>query len=419
MPLRQLPFLPPTAYSECPLFARNQTLADWIKLRVLELTYTAHDLKPFAEDLGYSGDPFFWDDARRAVIRAELDAAFFHQYGINEADADYILETFPIVKSKDVERFGSFRTKEIILRCYQEMQEAIDDQTGQTVFASQLDPPPGVPMPKDLFGFPVVPSRRERLIQAFVETRAGWSSEYVVCSPDANVRYLRQAETLVPSITEEVANRELWNARRDGQLAHLPKSKTYTPDPKLRRYEFVVEWAYRHVIDQVREETGEWKATTLERILCIPEWRQRFDDLIGELMKKAEAQFSVLDYRWTAMTLRKRAGEKGQAAPSLFDEPIPASQAEARLPERPGVYLIRSDDDRVFTGWTDNLKYQAHYLLETGGGSLVPSQLLAGRSPVKTIFYQEVETGTLDSQLHDLWRGNRRAASLPLLNLFA
>jgi hypothetical protein len=187
----------------------------------------------------------------------------------------------------------------------------------------------------------------------------------------------------------------------------------------LRRYEFAVEWAYRHIIDQVREETGQRKATTLERILCIPEWRQRFDDLIGDLMKKAEMQFSDLDYRWTAITLRKRAGEAGQAAPSLFDNPIPATQAEARLPARPGVYLIRSSNARVFTGWTENLKDQAHYLLETGGGSLVPSQLLANRAPVKTIFYHEMEVGTIDGVLHDLWRGSRRAGDLPILNLFA
>jgi hypothetical protein len=141
--LKQLPVLPPATYAQpCP-WDRSQTLADWIKPCVLELTYTAHDLKPFAEDLGYAGDPFFWDDARRAVIRAELDAAFFHLYGISEPDADYILDTFPIVKAKDEERFGTYRTKETILRCYQEMQEAIADPTGQTVFASQLDPPPG------------------------------------------------------------------------------------------------------------------------------------------------------------------------------------------------------------------------------------------------------------------------------------
>jgi hypothetical protein len=133
--VKQLPVLPPSTYAQpCP-WDRSQTLAEWIKPRVLELTYTAHDLKPYAEDLGYTGEPFLWDDKRRAVIRAELDAAFFHLYGISEADADYILDTFPIVKAKDEERFGTYRTKELILDCYRRMA------AGE--FVSELSPPPG------------------------------------------------------------------------------------------------------------------------------------------------------------------------------------------------------------------------------------------------------------------------------------
>lgn len=412
---KQLPVLRPGTYSQpCP-WDQFQSLAEWIKPRVLELTYTAHDLKPFAEDCGDSGNPFSWDDGRRRTIRAELDAAFFHLYGIAEADADYILETFPIVRAKDEDRFGTYRTKEMVLDCYRRMA------AGE--FVSDLEFPPGVRVPTDLFGDPVQRPRRERIIRAFVDTRRDeggcWSSEYMVCSDPHRQRYLNEVRRLVPGISEEDANRELWNARRSGQLSGLPDSTKYSPDPKLRRYEFAVEWAYRHVIDQVKEETGQRRATTLERILCIPEWRQRFDDLIGELMKKAEVQFSALDYRWTAMTLRKRAGEKGQATPSLFGTPVPISQA-TKLPDRQGVYLIRSADDaRVFTGWADSLQYQAHYLREIGDTPLVPSRLLAGRAPAATIFYQEVEAGTTDNVLHDLWRGSRRNGQLPLLNLFA
>lgn len=33
-------------------------------------------------------------------------------------DLDYILETFPIVKRKDMERYGTYRTKELILSHY-------------------------------------------------------------------------------------------------------------------------------------------------------------------------------------------------------------------------------------------------------------------------------------------------------------
>ena len=73
-------------------------------------------------------------------MRAELDAAFFHLYGIERDDVDYIMETFPIVKRRDIERYGSFRTKELILQVYDAMAEA--EHTGRP-YQTILDPPPG------------------------------------------------------------------------------------------------------------------------------------------------------------------------------------------------------------------------------------------------------------------------------------
>ncbi|MGW2855681.1 Eco57I restriction-modification methylase domain-containing protein, partial [Streptomyces sp. NPDC001215] len=98
--------------------------APFITPRVLELTYTAHDLSQFARDQGDAGAPFQWDEDRRAIIRAELDALFFRLYGIARNDVDYILETFPIVKRKDEARYGSYRTKELILAEYDRMAAA-------------------------------------------------------------------------------------------------------------------------------------------------------------------------------------------------------------------------------------------------------------------------------------------------------
>jgi hypothetical protein len=108
--------------------------------RVSELVYTAWDMEPFARDLGDEGPPFVWDEERRGLLRAELDAAYFHLYGVERDDVDYILDTFPIVKRKDIARFGEYRTKRLILEIYDAMTTAIE--TGdpyQTVF----DPPPG------------------------------------------------------------------------------------------------------------------------------------------------------------------------------------------------------------------------------------------------------------------------------------
>jgi hypothetical protein len=93
----------------------------FIAPRVLELTFTAHDLTPFARDMGYAGNPFIWNDERRFWLRAELDALYFILYGIDRADVEYIMETFPIVKRKDVAAHGSYRTKEAILSVFDEL----------------------------------------------------------------------------------------------------------------------------------------------------------------------------------------------------------------------------------------------------------------------------------------------------------
>jgi hypothetical protein len=108
--VNQLPSLPPTAY--CP-----DDIA-YVVPRVLELVYTAWDMQPFARDLGYDGPPFAWDVERRFRLRCELDAYFFHLYGIACDDAAYIMGPFPIVKRQDEARFGEYRTKRVILEVY-------------------------------------------------------------------------------------------------------------------------------------------------------------------------------------------------------------------------------------------------------------------------------------------------------------
>ena len=138
--VEQFPVLPPAAYMAPVGWLSGYELDGWIRQRVLELSYTAYDLEPFAADLGDDGPPFRWDEERRFVMRAELDAAFFHLYGIERDDVDYIMETFPIVKRKDEQRYGSFRTKELILDVYDAMAEAM--RTG-VPYQTILDPPPG------------------------------------------------------------------------------------------------------------------------------------------------------------------------------------------------------------------------------------------------------------------------------------
>ncbi|MEV5811329.1 Eco57I restriction-modification methylase domain-containing protein [Streptomyces mutabilis] len=119
--------------------------------RVLELVYTAYDMAPLARDLGDEGEPFRWDEPRRAQLRAELDAYFFHLYGISAEDTDYILETFQSesggLKNNEISKYGEYRTKRLVLTQYHRMAQAgltlesplVDGEN----YTSTLTPPPG------------------------------------------------------------------------------------------------------------------------------------------------------------------------------------------------------------------------------------------------------------------------------------
>ena len=136
--MKQFPVLGPAVFDQ-PTRWDSGSLREWFVPRILELTYTAWDLEPFARDVGYAGTPFRWDGDRRFQLRCELDAAFFHLYGFVRDDVDYVMETFPIVRKNDEKAHGEYRTKRVILDTYDALAKAA--QTGRP-YRTPLDPLP-------------------------------------------------------------------------------------------------------------------------------------------------------------------------------------------------------------------------------------------------------------------------------------
>ncbi|MFE3993472.1 Eco57I restriction-modification methylase domain-containing protein [Streptomyces goshikiensis] len=137
--LEQLPVLGPDTYSHPTPWLANEPSAPWIRDRVLELTYTSHELASFARYLGDEGTPFVWDEERRFLIRAELDAAYFHMYRLSEGEAAFVLDSFRAFRNKKPDLFQ--RTKDEILTIYREMAKAAEQ--GTRYAHAELNPAPG------------------------------------------------------------------------------------------------------------------------------------------------------------------------------------------------------------------------------------------------------------------------------------
>jgi len=124
--LEQLPVVPPAAYGRA---FGAKAAGEIVREAVLELSYTAHDLAPFARDLGHVDDagdvlpPFVWDEERRLKLRAKLDALYFILYGVfdpadpsqSRDDVRYIYSTFPIVEREEIAKWGSYRSRDLAL----------------------------------------------------------------------------------------------------------------------------------------------------------------------------------------------------------------------------------------------------------------------------------------------------------------
>ncbi len=127
--LKQLPIISVKQISErvCRIIIKN----------TFELSYTSHSLDSFANSLMKDAKPFEWNEKERFQLQCELDAIYAHLYGLEKEEMNYILETFPIVKRKDIAKYGSYRTKETILQLYDEFAWVREEMEQQTIKTEQ------------------------------------------------------------------------------------------------------------------------------------------------------------------------------------------------------------------------------------------------------------------------------------------
>jgi hypothetical protein len=160
---QQLPVLPPSAFSAYDL--------EFIRSRVLELTYTSHTMKAWAEDLGYSGQPFGWEEDRRVQLRAELEVFFAQKYGLSEDElryvldpakvkgADYPSESFRVLKEKENRLYGEYRTERLVLETWKRTAAG----AAPVSLPASVALPPLADLPDGAWTWPATIQPRDRL----------------------------------------------------------------------------------------------------------------------------------------------------------------------------------------------------------------------------------------------------------------
>lgn len=139
--LEQIPMPPPLSLSAQPPWL-GSPIEEWLSNRVLELCYTSEELAAFGADLARDHPPFRWQPDRRVLLQGEIDAAVLHLYGLNRAQAEWLLNSFTVLRKYEELEHGEFRTMRIVLEIYDRMAAA---KKAGHVYQTRLSPGPADP----------------------------------------------------------------------------------------------------------------------------------------------------------------------------------------------------------------------------------------------------------------------------------
>jgi len=206
------------------------------------------------------------------------------------------------------------------------------------------------------------------IIEAFDAARAGFSVDHLLTNPEINQAFIFECQRRSLPGSAVDWNRFLLRLRKSKSL---PKFDVIRKRPftgaELEDFGFASEIA----LQQLTSRTG----LTLDEVLCDPLLAAQFDEIAASY----RPGFTPFEYRWAAMTIRKRArtwrrdAEKLKRAfrhaplqPSMLIETV----LKGSEFERPGVYVLqRNDDANIYVGKTQNVARQLQWLAGVGSST--------------------------------------------------
>lgn len=241
--------------------------------------------------------------------------------------------------------------------------------------------------------------------RAFEDVRDGYSTERVVLDPNINPEFLARCKKLGVTHSEYKLNHAIFNIRKNVTRLGIRLSET-TKETTFRDYDDYQFGA--EISARILERT---EGVTLDRVLCDPEFRRKYDFLCLPLVHER----SVLKLRYAALNLRKtcRLRPADIAAGPQYDlvsaGPVAAIDMSA-LPAMHATYVFYDQNRPIYAGETANLRKRVGIHLEPGR---LP-EWINTRAPGFTLRYFVVTTSHQKDRL--AWVRQFINTERPLLN---
>ncbi|MGA2259538.1 MAG: DNA methyltransferase, partial [Thermoguttaceae bacterium] len=199
------------------------------------------------------------------------------------------------------------------------------------------------------------------IIEAYKTTHKGLSVDHLVANPERNAAFLEACKKIgVPGFPVQW-NLSLMRIRKAGKLPHSEDRLRVCTFQQMDGYSFAAEVA----MHQLSVETGE----TLDGLLCNPDLARRFDELAAGY----SPGHSAFEYRWAALSLRKRAKAAKRLAETFYHDwlrrPLPRPKkldaSKWSSFTCPGVYVLHgAGNQRLYVGETFDLSRRLELMVQ-------------------------------------------------------
>jgi len=199
------------------------------------------------------------------------------------------------------------------------------------------------------------------IIAAYKTACMGHSTDLILCDPDLNQKFTQACKKRSLAGGAYMWNRLLLRIRKAGKLPRSAQARKRLTAAAMDAYSAASEAA----MQLLTLEYG----LALDDILCSPDWAAEFDQLAAEFADS----HTPYEYRWAAMTIRKRAKKSRKTATERSDDwqalklsrQIPLARCVSEEYEVPGVYVVVDHNGPIYVGETLNLKTRVEQILHT------------------------------------------------------